>query len=122
MFAKFSSSKNSKNKSQEEYLTSSSTVRSRHPKQSASQSQMRGEVLHHTASEEPLQLVPQPKMDLKTRVYHDDGGNEVAMGGREDDDTSQTNLRLHGPGDFEVWREREVVVQVEYTRRPQFDR
>jgi hypothetical protein len=40
------------------------------------------------------------------------------MGGKEDDDTSQSSLRNTSAGEFGgVWREREVVVEVEYNRR-----
>lgn len=39
------------------------------------------------------------------------------MGGKEDDDTSQCSLRNTSTADLGVWREREVIVEVEYNGR-----
>ena len=118
IFAKFSkTSRTNSSHVDEEQSGSWSSARNRDTKQSQNRSHMGGESLRHSTSQEPLQLVPKPKVDLQTRIYSDEAGTEPAMGGQEDDDTSQTSLRLHSPGDFEVWREREVIVQVDYIRK-----
>jgi hypothetical protein len=51
---------------------------------------------------------------LSTRVYSEGVESEEVMGGMEDDDTSQSSLRPSSTADFGVWREREVVMEVEY--------
>jgi hypothetical protein len=68
----------------------------------------------HQPSQEPLRLVPQDRVKLSTRVYSEGVGSEEVMGGMEDDDTSQSSLRPSSTADFGVWREREVVMEVEY--------
>lgn len=55
-------------------------------------------------------------MNLSTTVYSEGIGSEAVMGGKDDDDTSQSSLRQNSTADFGVWREREVVMEVEYVR------
>ena len=58
--------------------------------------------------------MPQHHVNLSTTVYSEGVGSDGMMGGREDDDTSQSSLRQNSTADFGVWREREVVMEVEY--------
>jgi hypothetical protein len=63
-----------------------------------------------------LRLVPQHHTNLSTTVYSEGVGGEVVMGRKDDDDTSQSSLRQNSTAGFGVWREREVVMEVEYVR------
>jgi hypothetical protein len=63
-----------------------------------------------------LRLVPEHHANLSTTVYSEGVGGEVVMGRKEDDDTSQSSLRQDSTAGFGVWREREVVMEVEYVR------
>jgi hypothetical protein len=68
----------------------------------------------HQPGQEPLRLVPRHNTKLSTTVYSEGAGSEGVMGRHEDDDTSQSSLRQSSTADFGVWREREVVMEVEY--------
>jgi hypothetical protein len=63
-----------------------------------------------------LRLVPQHQANLSTTVYSEGVEREVVMGRKDDDDTSQSSLRQSSTAGFGVWREREVVMEVEYVR------
>jgi hypothetical protein len=78
---------------------------------------MRDQQLDGRTSQEPLRLTPNQNAELKTRIYSEPVGSETMMGGKEDDDTSQSSLRHISTGDFGVWREREIRVEVEYNGR-----
>jgi hypothetical protein len=58
--------------------------------------------------------VPRHNTKLSTTVYSEGVRSEGVMGRHEDDDTSQSSLRQSSTADFGVWREREVVMEVEY--------
>jgi hypothetical protein len=94
--------------------TTSQTGHKQHVSRSRGKSGGEEDKIVHQPSEEPLRLVPRHHVNLSTTVYSEGIGSERVMGGAEDDDTSQSSLRQNSTADFGVWREREVVMEVEY--------
>ena len=94
--------------------TTSQTDHKRHVSRNRGKGGREEDKIFHQPSQEPLRLVPRNNVNLSTTVYSEGVVSEGMMGGKEDDDTSQSSLRHSSTADFGVWREREVVTEVEY--------